>query len=162
MCCSTHFSSFCRLRVALLDLNLRLAAQRERPSFSSVPSVTPSTMPRSQQQQQQSRPQNPYAAATTRRTTAPRQQPHVGRAWDSNEAQPHLMTRRRPFDRQFGGTTALDIISGGETHDTPTLSQVSNMEPTYKTINNAATSILLDSSDDDDDELFGGSVFSKK
>jgi hypothetical protein len=73
------------------------------------------------------------------------------------------MTRRQPFDRQFG-TTALDIISGRETNVDPPMSppESANGEPTYKAIHNPATSILLDSSDDDDDELFGDSVFSKK
>ena len=163
---NAHFSS-CRHHATLLDMNRRLVAQR-RPSHSSVPSVTPGTVPRSQQQ---SRPLNPYAANTRMgsnraRAPAPRQQQPVGvgRAWDSNEAQPHLMTRRRPFDRQFG-STALDIISGRETNendDSLMFPPESNAEPTYKAINNPATSILLDSSDDDDDELFGDSVFSKK
>jgi len=123
-------------------------------------------MPRSQQ----SRPRNPYAANTrttgSRTSTLAPRQTGVGRgAWDSNEAQPHLMTRRRPFDRQFG-STALDIISGRETEEEedvplPHPGVEANAAPVYKTIHNPTTSIMLDSSDDDDDELFGGSVFSK-
>jgi predicted nuclease with TOPRIM domain len=164
------------------DVNRRMSSNSNRgrglpPSYEAAPpSVTPNTMPSGH-----GPPQNPYAAArnaSSRSRAPPRNtQQSVGRSnWDANEAQPHLMNRRRLgfTNRQFG-STALDIISGRETEQdddghgagSPPGRQSMAYQQTNSTRAAAAVSSsvnldISDSDDDDDEDLFSGPVFLKK